>query len=194
MAFKGFKRLTVRILDGAGTPTLGTNLFVIEGKTGKGATRTAKLTGLSSDPVKSYGSNVAYHVSNRGVGDVKLDVTAIDLPREMLVKILGHKAKGKIISVGADTEPPYCSVMLETSTPSGNIAYVGLYKGQFSMDAEEFETLKDKQEELSDDILSFSAIASDDTATEGEYYTYVVGPDESELKTFKGALKMDAAG
>ena len=40
-------------------------------------------------------------------------------------------------------------------------------KGQFSMDAEELETLKDKQEELPDDSLSFAAIASDDTETDG---------------------------
>ena len=60
--------MIVRVLDGNATPTLGQNLFVIEGQTGKGATRTAKISGLASDPVKTYGSDVAYHVSNRGVG------------------------------------------------------------------------------------------------------------------------------
>ncbi|WP_148877991.1 major tail protein [Streptococcus sp. Marseille-P7375] len=193
MAFKGFKRMTIRILDGSATPTLGTNLFVIEGKTGKGATRTAKITGLASDPVKTFGSDIAYHVSNIGVGDVKMEMTAIDLPWEMLAKILGHKVTGKIVSIGATTVAPYCSIMLETKTPSGENAYVGLYKGQFSMDGEDLETLKDKQEELSDDTLSFAAIASDDPATEGEYYTRVVGPDETELKKFKGQLKIGAA-
>lgn len=61
----GFKSLTVRILDGA-TPTEGENLFIIQGKKGEGATQTAKITGLANDPQKTFGSNIAYHVNNRG--------------------------------------------------------------------------------------------------------------------------------
>ena len=52
MALVGFKRMTIRVLDGNANPTPGENLFVIEGQTGKGATRTAKISGLASDPVK----------------------------------------------------------------------------------------------------------------------------------------------
>ena len=62
------------------------------------------------------------------------------------------------------------------------------------MDAEELETLKDKQEEVPDDTLSFSAIASDDTDTNGLYYIKYIGKDEEKLKKFKGQLKMVAAG
>ena len=194
MALVGFKRMTVRVLDGNATPTLGQNLFVIEGQTGKGATRTAKISGLASDPVKTYGSDVAYHVSNRGVGDVKMEMTAVDIPATVLAKILGHAIKDDIIGIGADTVAPYCSVMLESKAADGTQAQVGFFKGQFSMDAEEFETLKDKQEELPDDSLSFSAIASDDTNTNGLYYIKYIGQDEEKLKKFKGQLKMVAAG
>ena len=66
----GFKSLTVRILDGAETPTEGDNLFVIQGKKGEGATQTAKISGLAVDPTKTFGSNIAYYVNNRGVGIV----------------------------------------------------------------------------------------------------------------------------
>ena len=62
------------------------------------------------------------------------------------------------------------------------------------MDAEELETLKDKQEELPDDSLSFAAIASDDTETDGLYYVKYIGKDDAKLKKFKGQLKMVAAG
>ena len=146
MALVGFKRMTIRVLDGNANPTLGENLFVIEGQTGKGATRTAKISGLASDPVKTYGSDVAYHVSNRGVGDVKMELTAVDIPSTVLAKILGHQVKDEIIGIGADTVAPYCAVMLESQTANGTQAQVGFFKGQFSMDAEELETLKDKQE------------------------------------------------
>ena len=194
MALVGFKRMTIRVLDGNANPTLGENLFVIEGQTGKGATRTAKISGLASDPVKTYGSDVAYHVSNRGVGDVKMELTAVDIPSTVLAKILGHQVKDEIIGIGADTVAPYCAVMLESQTANGIQAQVGFFKGQFSMDAEELETLKDKQEELPDDSLSFAAIASDDTETNGLYYVKYIGKDDAKLKKFKGQLKMVAAG
>ncbi|KXU14597.1 Phage major tail protein [Streptococcus oralis] len=194
MALVGFKRMTIRILDGAATPTLGTNLFVIEGQANKGATRTAKISGLASDPVKTYGSNIAYHVSSRGVGDVKMETTAVDIPIEVITKILGHQVTDDIIGIGANTQAPYCSVMLESATPAGVMASIGFFKGQFSMDAEELETLKDKQEELPDDSLSFAAVASDDKVTEDLYVIKYFGKDEEKLKKFKGQLKMVTAG
>ena len=194
MALVGFKRMTIRVLDGNATPTLGQNLFVIEGKTGEGATRTAKISGLASDPVKTYGSDIAYHVSNRGVGDVKMEMTAVDIPSTVLAKILGHQVQDDIIGIGAERVSPFCAVMLESKTANGTQAQVGFFKGQFSMDTEELETLKDKQEELPDDNLSFAAIASDDTETKGLYYIKYIGKDEEKLKKFKGQLKMVDAG
>lgn len=194
MALVGFKRVTIRVLDGEATPILGTNLFVIEGKANEGATRTAKISGLASEPVKTYGSNIAYHVSSRGVGDVKMETTAVDIPIDIITKILGHQVSDEIIGIGANTQAPYCSVMLESSTPTGVMASVGFFKGQFSMDAEDFETLKDKQEELPEDSLSFAAVASDDKATEDLYVIKYFGKDEAKLNKFKGQLKMVAAG
>lgn len=194
MALVGFKRMTIRILDGEGQATLNKNLFVIEGKTNKGATRTAKISGLASDPVKTYGSDIAYHVSNRGVGDVKMELTAVDIPVDVVAKILGYTDDEGIIMVGANTSSPFCSVLLESTTPAGEMASVGFFKGQFSMDAEEFETLKDKQDELPEDSLSYSAIASDDPATEGMYYCKYIGKDTEKLNKLKGSLKVTAAG
>ena len=194
MALVGFKRMTIRVLDGEATPTLGKNLFVVEGKTGEGATRTAKITGLSSEPVKTYGSDVAYYTSNRGVGDVKMEMTAVDIPHMVLAKILGHVVKDEIVYIGEDSAAPLCSVMLESKTANGTKAQVGFFKGSFSMDAEEFETQKEKQEELPDDNLSFSAIASDDEEIKGNYYGKYIGNDEEKIKKLKGQLKMVAAG
>lgn len=194
MALVGFKRMTVRVLDGEATPTLGKNLFVVEGKTGEGATRTAKISGLSSEPVKTYGSDIAYYTSKRGVGDVKMEMTAVDIPHMTLAKILGHVVKDEIVYIGENSNAPLCSVMLESTTANGTKAQVGFFKGSFSMDAEEFETLKDKQEELPDDSLSFSAIASDDEEIKGNYYGKYIGNDEEKIKKLKNQLKMVAAG
>ena len=43
MALVGFKRMTIRVLDGNATPTLGQNLFVIEGKVRRGKVRLVLL-------------------------------------------------------------------------------------------------------------------------------------------------------
>lgn len=194
MSLVGFKRMTIRVLDGEATPTLGKNLFVIEGQIGKGATQTAKITGLSNEPVKTYGSDMAYHVASRGVGDVKVETTAVDLPTEIENVIMGYKVDDDIVSIGASTEAPYCSILLESSTPAGDTAYLGFFKGKFSLDNLELETMKEKQEELKGDVLTYSASASDDEATRGDTMVKYFGKDESKLNKLKGQLKMVAAG
>ena len=57
-ALIGLKSVTICVHDGK-APTVGENLFTLGGKDTEGATQTAKVTGLSSDPVKTYGSKVA---------------------------------------------------------------------------------------------------------------------------------------
>lgn len=185
----GFKRMTIQILDGK-APTLGSNQFVIEGAQGKGATKTAKISGIAATPVKSHGSNIAYYVSSRGVGDVKAEFDVIDIPQNVLAAVLGQKTENGITRVGADTVAPYCSVLLESSTADGTPFYVGFYKGQFSLEAFDFATLTDKQEELPADSFTFTAIASDDAATEGHYYGTCASKEATVVNRFKAELKM----
>ena len=78
MVLVGFKSMTVRILDKE-NPTEGTNLFTFEGKQDKGATQKANVKGLSPDVTKTYGSNIAYHVSRKGVGNVEANFELLDL-------------------------------------------------------------------------------------------------------------------
>ncbi|MCU0082167.1 major tail protein [Streptococcus danieliae] len=186
---KGFKRLFIRVHDGA-QPVLDKNLFVIEGKPGKGATQTANISGLSSEPVKTYGSNIAYYVANRGVGDLQVEFGIIDLPYKVEAIILGQKINGNTIKIGADTVAPYCSILMESSIADGTPAFIGCYNGQFSRESVEFETEKDSQEELTADSLKFSAIASTDANTEGLYVIKHLGNDEQELNAIKAELKM----
>lgn len=186
--------MTIRVLDGKATPTLGENLFVVEGKSGEGATQTAKITGLSNEPTKTHGSNMVYHIASRGVGDVSVETTTVDVPEMVLNTILGYKTKDKIVTVGASTEAPYCSILLESSTPSGEAAYLGFFKGKFSLDAFDLETLKEKQEELPGEVLKYSVSASDDEATLGDVMAKYFGNDTTTLNKLKGQLKIIAGG
>ena len=190
MSLVGFKRMTIRVLDGKAPSE--NNLYVIEGAESKGATQTAKINGLAAESTKTYGSNGAYHVQSQGVGDVKADITTVDIPQNVKNAILGYAVEGNIINIGEATNPPYCSVLFESSTPAGETVFLGLYKGKFAMEELEFETLKDKQEELPSESLTFSAIASDAEETRGQVLTMLISKDEAEISKVKKALAIEA--
>lgn len=190
----GFKSLTVRILDGNQTPTDGENLFIIQGKKGEGATQTAKISGLAADAIKSFGSNIAYHVNNRGVGDVKVDLGLLDIPVALYVKALGYEDDDGILDFGADTVSKDVAILLESNTADGSGAYYGFYKGNLAMDAIDLNTLKEKAEELATTNVSFAAGASTNENTKNRYGTMYFGSDETKIKKMKSKLGMAVAG
>lgn len=183
----GFKKLTIRIHDG-GEPAVDTNVFTLEGVADKGATQTAKISGLSTDPVKTYGSDIAYYTSRKGVGDVKVDLGLLDVPEKVLNAILGYKDKNGITIVGSDTEAPYCSILIESTTAAGKACGYGFFKGVFSMNDEEIKTLEEKQDGLPTENFTFTASASDEGDHKGAYLGKVFGVDEAGLKKLQLAL------
>ncbi len=194
MVLIGFKKMTIRVL-GDGAPVTsgeGQNVFVVEGKTGEGATQEAKIDGLASDPKKTYGSDVAYHVSRKGVGDVKVDLTAVDIPETVKNKILGHKTTDGITYVGAETEAPYCSILLESTGSDGTQALLGFFKGSFSLNDMELKTLGEKTEELPGEKFTYTAIASDDVATKGHYMGKYLGDEADAISALKAQLHIAA--
>ena len=180
MTLVGFEKMKIRILDGK-EPKLGENFFVIEGRKGEGATQTANVTGLSSEPVKTYGSNSAYYTSRKGVGDVKAEVTAVDIPFDVQNAILGRKKKNGLTVGGMDTEPPLCSTAFFSEDPYGKEFGIGFYCGVWSMDGIELNTKKGDKEELASDNLTFSAEASDVEKSKGDYYAMASGEEETTL-------------
>ena len=194
MALIGFKRLTIRVLTGEAPVTSGEgqNVFVIEGKTGEGATQEAKIDGLSTDPVKTYGSDAAYHVSRKGVGDVKAEIKTVDIVETAKATILGYLRKDDITYIGSDTEAPYCSLLFESSNIDGTPALLGIFKGSFSLNSVEMKTLGDKTEELPGESLTYTAIASDDADTKGEYVASYSGSDETSISKLKAQLHIIA--
>ncbi|MGV8956340.1 major tail protein [Lactococcus lactis] len=144
----GFEKLTIRVLDDK-APTLGTNLFVIEGKKDEGATSSAKISGLAVDPVKTWGSNKVYHISGKGVGDGKVELDIIDIPDNVLAVILGYDIdENKVITAGSETQAPDCSILIEDSDVRGNKYMLGFMTGVFSLMGEKLLTHKGKLEEI----------------------------------------------
>lgn len=192
MTLVGFKRMTVRVLD-KDTPAVDKNLFTIEGKESKGATQKADIKGLAPETTKAFGSNITYFISNKGVGDVTVDLEILDLPFAVREVLLGYEKSGAIGFVGAGTEAPYSSVLLESEDLAGNKVFLGFFKGIFKSEEMSMETRQEKTPELASDKLTFAAMASDADGHEGRYMAYYIGKDEAEITKIKTALGMAAA-
>ena len=182
----GFKKLTIRILDGK-SATQDENLFVIEGKKNKGATSSAKVSGLAVDPVKTWGSNGVYHTSGKGVGDGKIDFDIIDIPDNVQSAILGYTVdEDKIITAGSDTQAPDCSILIEDYDIRGEKLMLGFMTGVFSYDGVEIETLQGKASEIKPDTMTYS-VGSDDN---GDFFNKYVGSDTAAQDKVLAALEM----
>ncbi|HFI0634098.1 TPA: major tail protein [Streptococcus suis] len=193
MVLVGFKSMTIRILDGD-NPTEGTNLFTFEGKKDKGATQKMNIKGLSPEVVKTYGSNIAYHVSRKGVGNVEADFELLDMRMAILEKLLGYKKEGNLGFIGIDSEAPDCSILLESEEADGTPSYFGMFQGSFSKEDLETETLKEKTEELGADKLAYTVLPGEEGDSKGQYVGYYIGKEEEEVTKLKKLLKMVAAG
>ncbi|EAO62549.1 TPA: phage tail protein [Streptococcus agalactiae] len=180
----GFKRMTIQVLSDA------KKKIVIEGVSGKGATKTAKISGLSASPIKTYGSDIAYYTSRRGVGDVKLEVEAIDIPFASLQTILGYK-KGKategVTFIGEDTEAPEVSVLLEAPGTEGNV-YLGFFKGTFSMEDFDLKTKEEKNDGLDAQKLVLTAQPGDAGEAKGQYVGWAMDKEANAEGTNAKAL------
>lgn len=182
----GFKKLTIRILDGK-SATQDENLFVIEGKKNKGATSSAKVSGLAVDPVKTWGSNGVYHTSGKGVGDGKIDFDIIDIPDNVQSAILGYTVdEDKIITAGSDTQAPDCSILIEDYDIRGEKLMLGFMTGVFSYDGVEIETLQGKASEIKPDTMTYS-VGSDDN---GDFFKKYVGSDTAAQDKVLATLEM----
>ncbi|COA29254.1 major tail protein [Streptococcus pneumoniae] len=127
-------------------------------------------------------------------GDVKVEMGLLDVPLALYTNALGYGDDDGIYYFGADTVAKNVSILIESNTADGEPVYYGFYKGQLSMDAIDFETLKDKANELATTSVNFTATASSDVATKGRYGAIVYGSDAEKLKKLKGQLNITAAG
>lgn len=179
MTLIGFKRMTIGIHDAEGAIT-PEKTFVIEGKQGEGATVSAEVNGLSSDPVKVYGSNIAYYVLQKGTGDVSVDFGVLDMLEKVNDEILGYKTTADGFSfIGDDTEPPFCSIILESENMKGDTALLGFFKGKFSKESIGMNTTEGENAEPDADEYTFSVVANDVAGeTSGQSVAKYVGTEK----------------
>ncbi|UYY19178.1 major tail protein [Enterococcus faecalis] len=141
----GFSRITIQQLDNKLKPVAGKK-HIIDGKPKEGAAASFEITGLTKEPSKVFGSNIAYYVARKGHGDIAANLGILDVPSATEHEMLGHKKaseESKVYHIGEDTEPPYYAVLIESEDLYGEKLGFGMYAGTFSLDGVKGETLND---------------------------------------------------
>lgn len=185
MTLVGFKRLTIAVLDNDGKVVTGKK-WVIEGKANKGATSNAEITGLNKEATKVYGSDIAYYISQKGTGDVSVNLGLLDLEEECNDAILGYEVKNGISYVGENTEPPTTAIMLESKDLDGSTAMLGFFKGKFSREAINLSTLNGDAFEPEAESYVFAAMADDKEGdSKGQTMGKYIGNEETTITALK---------
>ncbi|ANY14194.1 hypothetical protein BCY75_09405 [Latilactobacillus curvatus] len=197
MTLVGFKRAYIQPFENDRKTPNG-DLIVVEGKTDKGATVSAEISGLSKEATKVPGSNIDYYISRKGLGDVKADFGILDLPESESDRLAGYKTvtESGIVYGGNDTEAPYCGVLLESETLSGDKVLFGFFAGTFTREKISLETLDpNKTYEPKEDSFTLSAIASDAEGDQnGQYFGKYVGSEDVNITKLQTQVLGAAVG
>lgn len=184
MVLVGFKKATIDVFDKDGQVV---KQIVIQGKQDEGATTSAEITGLSAEPVKVYGSDIAYYVSQRGTNNPSVNLGLLDVSNADSDQLLGFKvAESGITFVGNDTEPPYCSLMLESSDLEGNVALLGFFRGKFSKENTTLNTLGEGTYTPEAENFVFTPIEDDrEGDSSGQVMGKYVGSEETAITSLR---------
>lgn len=142
----GFDKISIQKLDENLMPVADSEVVVIDGTPKKGAAASFEITGLTKEPVKVFGSNLAYFLARKGYGQVAANLGILDVPSATEHDMMGHTTNGetgKVYHVGEKTEPPYYAVLIESKDLYGVPIGFGMYAGTFSRDGYSGETLND---------------------------------------------------
>lgn len=164
----GFKRAVFAQLDET-DQVIQDKIFTVEGLDGKGATKEATISGLSPEGVKVHGSDVAYYVSQQGVGDVAIDFTIFDLPEELINTVTGHSKHADGFTVmGKKSKPAYMAVLLESEDANGEPVMLAGLKGKMTMGDISLKTKESGAYEPESETMKMSCVANADGNTIGK--------------------------
>lgn len=128
----------------------------------KGGTIDAKVAGLAAEATKVNASNIPFYVSQKGTGDVKLDLTLFDVDDDQMAKLTGAEFEEGILKIGKDTSAPYVAVLLKTSSIKNDDIFIALTKGKLAFDGDELKTNEEKGNEPGNVAFSGEFIANSD--------------------------------
>ncbi|EIA21424.1 major tail protein [Listeria fleischmannii] len=176
----GFKRATVATFGADGAVV---NTHVVEGRATKGATTEAQITGLSPESKTAWGSDVGYYISQKGVGELKLELSILDLTFEMQNDVLGWKQDATLgfTAVGDQTEPPYTATVLESYNAENEPVAFAFFRGRYTKDEFGLKTRTNEAFEPEAEKLVMNCVANEG----GLSYGMAVGAENvAKLKAY----------
>ncbi|SJZ89839.1 phage major tail protein, phi13 family [Pilibacter termitis] len=181
----GFKKLIIKGLD-----NVTEHYWEVQGTQDEGASISATISGMSKEPKKVFGSDVAYYVSRKGTGDIKVEFQAIDLPNDCVEFVSGYeKGSDGLTYVGNTTEPPYVSIALESVDLHGKFAGLVFLKGTISRDAIEMKTQTEETFTPEGVKYTFTAVESDVVgATQGKVFAQYIGDDAQKISALRALI------
>lgn len=111
-----------------------------------------KITKLARASVNPQTNSATYYADNgpaetySAMGDVEIELEVGDIPIEVQAELLGATVKNGVMYNSADDQPPYIAIGFEGLKSNGKRMFYWLYKGKFSVPAEELQTLQDAPE------------------------------------------------
>ncbi|API89435.1 hypothetical protein BKP56_09290 [Marinilactibacillus sp. 15R] len=185
MSHVGFRRAYIQFLDEDYNP-VADGLHVIEGVANEGATSSFEITNISPEAIKTYGSDIPYHIFNEGVGDVAATFSALDLPYELEHQVLGRqKSENGVHHAGEATRPPFCAVLFESQDLRGAKMGTGLYAGKFGRGTVGSTTKEGSPTALEADQYSFAPSAK---LIDGKSETVGFAKGDAEFEALKVEL------
>jgi phi13 family phage major tail protein len=176
--YVGFKFLISKITkDGKEIPV------VIRGAENKGATVSAKITGLAKDSTSTPGSDIEYYMNRRGVGTPKAELGVLDWPDDTVDRALGYQIDDDdgITRIGEDTLAPFVPLICGSKSLAGTASMLGFYKGTFARDEYDMNTLDpSKATEPEADTYTYIGMTSDQPGKAKGHVMAKITTDEIE--------------
>lgn len=175
--YVGFKFLISKITkDGKEVP------IVIRGAENKGATVSAKITGLAKDSTSTPGSDIEYYMNRRGVGTPKAELGVLDWPDDTVDRVLGYQVNDDgITRIGEDTLAPFVPLICGSKSLAGTASMLGFYKGTFARDEYDMNTLDpSKATEPEADTYTYTGMTSDQSGKAKGHVMAKITTDEIE--------------
>ncbi|MFT8909605.1 MAG: major tail protein, partial [Lentilactobacillus diolivorans] len=137
----GFRRVLLGIMDDNEQVT-----DVVAIDENSGGAIDFKASGFMGQSNVVYASNIAYWVSDAGTGTGKVELSVVELPSDVNIKVLGDELnEDGVYLTKADVKQPYVAIIAEAQDLNHNPMWVGVAKAKFgTTDGDELKTAEDK--------------------------------------------------
>lgn len=176
MTLVGFKRAVLGIYDDYWN-IIKTHVF--DGKTDEGATVTAEISGLSSEPIKTYSPETSHNLLVIGNEGITVSLGILDMPFSFENELLGYQNKNNLFYGGETSNSPYANLLLESENIKGEKVLLGFFRGKIVKNDSSMQTKKNDNEELQAEFYTFYCEPNDD----GDCFAKGIGDlAEGEIK------------